>query len=399
MDKPVSILTPTEITHPKVDRQELANRCEELINQPKITELKKKIEAHKKDLGNALESIEKKTPPIVENSYLWGAINSYQPKDSLQKFYTEYVGSSKQIMTAIKDTYQYMGDMLGLMALLAATERDLYHLIDDNEISAAEFSKLVKDLCKESNIKDERVEELFTQTFERAYTLRDRINLLRRELNDRIDEILSKFEDFDDTVKSEKKELLRLGSEQQTMLNSTVTGLINQVNTDLSDTLSKCNSVLEECKKSVDRISTFEKEITTKINEEASNERKRLNELSSNQQEQLQSSVSKLISEATSDIAGTLSKCSDTLNQCKANAENISKSFDSMETSLKENMDKKFSISYKDLQSSIDNEGHKLDNKIQSLERKIDKKQTINNLIMIIVGLLSLGAIGISVLL
>lgn len=88
---------------------------------------------------------------------------------------------------ALRSANGNISNILELIQLLATAEADIYKLIDDQSLASNELRALIKDWCKEHGIHDDEVDKLLESSFQRAYTLRDRLNNLREELYKELD--------------------------------------------------------------------------------------------------------------------------------------------------------------------------------------------------------------------
>lgn len=170
-------------------RYELSKRIENIVDKSKFQRISQNIEANKVALNDALERLENEGCPIKTDEYFYGLFKSLNTKESLNAVYNKLKEISLCSYKAINTCNSNLMDILDLLKILATTERDLYDLLDKNELSITDISLFVKDICKNNNIKNEVVEEFFNTTFQRSYTLRDRINAVKNDLNSRIDKV------------------------------------------------------------------------------------------------------------------------------------------------------------------------------------------------------------------
>ena len=170
-------------------RYELSKKIENIVDKNKFQRISQNIEANKVALNDALERLENEGCPIKTDEYFYGLFKSLNAKESLNAVYNKLKEVSLCSYKAINTCNSNLMDILDLLNILATTERDLYDLLDKNELSITDMSLFVKDICKNNNIKNEVVEEFFNTTFQRSYTLRDRINAVKNDLNSRIDKV------------------------------------------------------------------------------------------------------------------------------------------------------------------------------------------------------------------
>ena len=155
----------------------------------KITEISSQIEDDKEKLDNYLEEIQNAEPTIDIGSFL-GFLPVPKKSDVESAIFQVYDSLCEYIVTcgnAIRSANGNISNILELIQLLATAEADIYNLIDNQTLASNELRLLIKDWCKEHGIHDEEVDKLLESSFQRAYTLRDRLNNLREELYKELD--------------------------------------------------------------------------------------------------------------------------------------------------------------------------------------------------------------------
>jgi len=237
-------------------RSILESKCKELINSPKFQKISRDISSNKTNIKKALSNLEKQNCPLKEDEHLFGLIKSLNTKDSFIAMYDKMKELSTTSYNAIDSCNKNMEEILELMKILATTERDIYDMIDQNELSVVEISSIIKEICRNANIKDETIEELFNQTFQRSYTLRDRIRELRNDLEKRIEDLEIKFTYFDQAVENNKKELSEF------------------VNTHKVEIQSDCKTILDNFKKTLEKDIEETRILLNSISENAENNKK-----------------------------------------------------------------------------------------------------------------------------
>ena len=271
MDKNSNIIIQSKFEQ----RTILENKCKELIYNPKFQQISKDICNNRTNLKRALTDLEKQDCPLKEDEHLFGLIKSLNTKDSFIAFYDKLKELSKTSYNAINSCNKNMEEILELMKILATTERDIYDMIDQNELSVVEISNIIKEICKNANIKDETIEELFNQSFQRSYTLRDRIRQLRNDLENRIENIEIKFTYFDQAVESNKKELSEFVNKQKTEVIIECTTHLNEykknLEKDIKETKALLNSISDDAQKSKEETKSYCDSIISKFKIDVNN--------------------------------------------------------------------------------------------------------------------------------
>ena len=222
----------------KYERAELEKELDQLklLGVTQLNELEEKIKKDKESLENSLEKLEKKKCPIQKNEYLWGLVQKCDWEKSFLAMYEDIKSVSGSSKDAIKVCNDNMISILGLIRILAVYESELYELMDRSELSNAELANILRDICKDADIKDESIIELFEQASNRAYKLRDRINNLRFEMNEKFSKIEEKFVNLDEFIAGKKEELSSYVENQS------------------GSFLEKCNDEFTNCKRNVDGL-------------------------------------------------------------------------------------------------------------------------------------------------
>lgn len=183
----------------------------------KITEISSQIEDDKEELNNYLDEIQNATPSIDIGSFL-GFLPVPKKGDVESAIYNVYSSLCEYIVKcgdAIRSANGNISNTLELIQLLATAEADIYNLIDNQALESNELRVLIKEWCKEHGIHDEEVDKLLESSFQRAYTLRDRINDLRKDLYEEIDknnkqirELQSHYSDYQTKIQEAKDSAL-----------------------------------------------------------------------------------------------------------------------------------------------------------------------------------------------
>ena len=250
-------------------RMNIERELRKITNNPKFQEIQNRISECNKSLSNALEELENESSPIVETKYM-GLIKTLDTKGSFNATFDKIKDLSKTSYNAINACNENMMSILQLMKILATTEKDIYDMIDKNELSVAEISNVIKEICRNANIKDETIEELFNQTFQRSYTLRDRIKQLRIVLEERIDKLEQKFINLDQTIEYEKNEITtyckKVKSSVQEESNHILTKYEKELNNIIQAKQTQLNEIESKCTNIFNNIKTAESNFNTKLN-------------------------------------------------------------------------------------------------------------------------------------
>lgn len=250
-------------------RMNIERELRKITNNPKFQEIQNRISECNKSLSNALEELENESSPIVETKYM-GLIKTLDTKGSFNATFDKIKDLSKTSYNAINACNENMMSILQLMKILATTEKDIYDMIDKNELSVAEISNVIKEICRNANIKDETIEELFNQTFQRSYTLRDRIKQLRIVLEERIDKLEQKFINLDQTIEYEKNEITtyckKVKSSVQEESNHILTKYEKELNNVIQTKQTQLNEIESKCTNIFNNIKTAESNFNTKLN-------------------------------------------------------------------------------------------------------------------------------------
>jgi len=153
----------------------------------KLNEISKKIESDNSKLEDCLDEIQNAEPTIDIGSYLGVIVKKSDVEASIYEVYSSLCDYIVKCGDAIRASNGNVSNILELIQLLTAAEVDLYHLMDNQAIESNELRILIKEWCKKHGIHDDEVDKLLESSFQRAYTLRDRINDLRKDFYEKID--------------------------------------------------------------------------------------------------------------------------------------------------------------------------------------------------------------------
>lgn len=194
-----------------------------------VQDIDSSIANNERLLKKELASLENAEANIEIGRHWYGAVNIDTICESLTNVYDDLREYIQTCGSAIRTTNENLSHTLGLIRLLTMIEKDLYEQLDNESIQGNVLKELIKDWCKKNNIRDEEVNQLLETSFQRAYTLRDRINDIRGEVRNKFgyyDTELEKLSTNVDSLRSyistekEKalKELSKLYSVKEFML-------------------------------------------------------------------------------------------------------------------------------------------------------------------------------------
>lgn len=196
-----------------------------------LTKLSRNIAKGQEELQDTLDELDTSSLEVTIERNFIGLVKKSSIEENLENVYSNlsyYIGKCGE---ALQNTNENLGRALDLIKLLALVEKDLYEHLDDQIVSNNELKSILLDWFKKQGINDNEVRELLESSFQRAYTLRDRLNLLRQEYLTSIancERRVSEFEHRHNTLDSEIKNLI----------SETTSKLQNALNEDL-DLLSK----------------------------------------------------------------------------------------------------------------------------------------------------------------
>ena len=204
-----------------------------LQNQKKlwkgVQDIDSSIVNNEKQLKRELASLENARANIEISRHWYGAVDIDTICESLTNVYDDLREYIQTCGSAIRTTNENLSHTLGLIRLLAMIEKDLYEQLDNESIQGNVLKELIKDWCKKNNIRDEEVNQLLETSFQRAYTLRDRINNIRGEVRNKfgyydteLEKLSTNVESLRNYISTEKakalKELSMLYSVKESML-------------------------------------------------------------------------------------------------------------------------------------------------------------------------------------
>lgn len=195
---------------------------------------------NEEELKQKLNSLENASVDIDVKRQWFGAVDIDSINKSLNNVYDNLREYVRSCGSAIRTTNENLSHTLGLIRILASIEKDLYEQIDNETIQGNVLKDLIRDWCEKNNIRDEEVNSLLESSFQRAYTLRDRINNIRSEFFKKLEHYESELSELESSVESLKsfvssektktlKELSNLYSSKQSELINLSSKKINEL--------------------------------------------------------------------------------------------------------------------------------------------------------------------------
>ena len=205
-----------------------------IVLTSRISELEQSIKENKSEIIEKIEAIKDSLPPIKKEKYLWGAITKLDTKGSLEALYEKLKKLSEDTYSAFDNTNTYVSSVLELMRLLAATEDDLYTLLDNQSASGEDLAKSVERFLKKNKINDKSSGEVIKRSANRIITLRNRINELRNYIQDNFVDKLAIEQIREEFQKSVREEV----SNAKIVTIDKVQNLLEPISTELSKQLT-----------------------------------------------------------------------------------------------------------------------------------------------------------------
>lgn len=175
-----------------------------------LKDLADSISRRQYELKELIDKTKSSNMKIVIERHWWGSIDKNSIETSLKNVYSNLGGYITDCGEAIQSTNANLAKTLELIKLLTIVEKNLYEQIDDQNVSSNELKSILSVWFKQQGIKDEDVKELLETSFERAYTLRDRINVLRNECNTKISQALERISILEEQLENASSEIDKL---------------------------------------------------------------------------------------------------------------------------------------------------------------------------------------------
>lgn len=168
----------------------------QLVND--ITVLSQDITEGQSELQRILDNLDSSAVEVNIKRNWWGTINRESIEEIVKNVYSNLGSYIGKLGEAIQQTNDNLVRTLELIKLLARVEKDLYEKLDDQIVDSNEIKTILIDWFKKQGIKDEDIQELLETSFQRAYTLRDRLNSLRQEYRENIAQCKKRIDVFEE---------------------------------------------------------------------------------------------------------------------------------------------------------------------------------------------------------
>lgn len=226
------IITTTSIG---ASRRELINKFH-FVNEKKFTALNEIIKESFNETQEKYKKIQEVVSPVVQKEFLWGMIKSTNIEKSLEGLLEIIKTLSSCTLDAFQANSNNLQAILELMKITVEIENDLYKQLEVSDCSKENISNLLHDLCAQYNIDNQTVEGLFEQSFNRTFTLRNRINDLREEVFERITGYEKKYDSLDEYIHTRESDL-----------GKRLEAKIAEYNSQLERGIHDCKGVITKC--------------------------------------------------------------------------------------------------------------------------------------------------------
>ncbi len=197
-----------------------------------LKKLSSDIKNGQKALQETLDKLNESSLKVTIERNRIGLVKKRSVEENLENVYSnlsDYVGICGK---ALQNTNENLSRALDLIKLLALVEKDLYEHLDDQMVSNNELKNILLDWFEKQGISDNEVRELLESSFQRAYTLRDRLNIFRQEYKSSIATCEKRLLEFESKYNSLDTEIAKLiedsGNKLQNALNAAI-NLLSQL--------------------------------------------------------------------------------------------------------------------------------------------------------------------------
>lgn len=232
-----------------------------------------------RDIANTSDELDKKIGKLpkedvdraIEKNWL-GIAKASSIQEQIKNVYKDAITGIGDCVSAIKSTNRSLGLTLDLIKVLARVERDIYEATDRGVIRNNEIVESLATWMKQQGINDKQVQELLDSSFQRAYTLRDRMNSLKLELQEKDDELDAKLrivQNKQGNIDAEIQEKLQRVTEQTNELVSQTIAAIEQSKAEISAYISDTFKGIKELnEQTTAQVENAEREFTEFIVEQ-----------------------------------------------------------------------------------------------------------------------------------
>lgn len=179
--------------------------------QDSFAALSSAIELEQIGLNQSLEQLDQHTLDVSIKKNIIGIVKKSSIEESISNVYSDLKSYLQICGKALRGTNTVMIYSLKLNLLMAKVEQELYMDLDDQMLSGNELKEILLDWLTKQGIHDNEVREFLESSFQRAYTLRDRLNTFRQEYKSSIascEKKLLEFESKHDSLDTEIEKII-----------------------------------------------------------------------------------------------------------------------------------------------------------------------------------------------
>lgn len=179
--------------------------------QDSFAALSSAIELEQVGLNQSLEQLDQHTLDVSIKKNIIGIVKKSSIEESISNVYADLKSYLQICGKALRGTNTVLIYSLKLNLLMAKVEQELYMDMDDQLLSGNELKEILLDWLTKQGIHDNEVRELLKSSFQRAYTLRDRLNTFRQEYKSSIascEKKLLEFESKHDSLDTEIEKII-----------------------------------------------------------------------------------------------------------------------------------------------------------------------------------------------
>jgi len=248
--------------------QSLETEIANFSTLPEFKRITDSIEVEKRRLDDNLRELNGSFTPIIENEHLWGLFKTNNYKDSIIGVYDRMRKFSQSTFDAINNTNSNLSLTLDLIKILARTEKDIYEIMDNNNLKIHDIADVIDRICKKNNIKDSKVRDVLEQTFQRSYTLRDRINTLKLNFEERLAYIDKHFENIQKEYEDKERNLTQIINDGKQETQTFVKDQTDKYRRLLEDELNRTKDEIDQYRKEAQLMSDELKLMKNELREE-----------------------------------------------------------------------------------------------------------------------------------
>lgn len=265
-----------------IDKEQLSS----IGSQAEI--LATQIEIEKTNLSKALNKINNIPEGTIVVERHWYGIDADSIRKSLANIHSDLAGYIKECGDGIKSTNNNLINTLGIIYFAISAEVELFSLLDDTsnrldkvDIRESGFEDIFLEWCKNNNIKDEDVQKLLESSFQRAYTLKSRLQDVRdsvEQANNRIDQLAKSVSERKEEINRELNDALQHIGESASLSQNSISEKAKLCNADLESCYSEIVKELSLQKQSINELFSQQE---TLLNQKTSEAEKIFDDISS----------------------------------------------------------------------------------------------------------------------